>query len=75
MSITTLLILALLAFCVWAIWAVIVAPEIPSEIETREMANERVRTIVAATKPMPLDAAYVRGVQAATRHIRAGSIE
>ena len=41
----------------------------------RDHNESSVPYILHESQPMPFDAAYVRGVQAATRHVRAGSIE
>ena len=59
----------------WVLLIMIVLEFMSINRSQQDQDDNSVTRCVYKSRPMPLDSAYVRGVQAATRHVRAGSIE
>ena len=59
----------------WVLFVIVVCRAMSINKRSSDQRAESVPYILHESQPMPLDSAYVRGVQAATRHVRAGSIE
>lgn len=61
---------------IWVLLIALVCLLLSINRRTKDQRAESVPYIVHESRPMPLDTAYVRGLQAGTRnHVRAGSIE
>ena len=59
----------------WVLFVMLVLLLLGINRSQQDQDDNSVTRCVHESRPMPLDSAYVRGVQAATRHVRAGSIE
>ena len=59
----------------WVLFVMLVLLLLGINRSQQDQDASSVTSILHESRPMPLDSAYVRGVQAATRHVRAGSIE